>query len=48
MSPEPFALVSTTAWKIPKRMGEFFIVLRTDITETDQRTKEHRWIVMKT
>ena len=48
MSPEVFALVSTTPWEILERMEELFVVLGTAITETDQRTEERMWIAMKT
>ena len=40
MSPKAFALVSTTPWETPKRMGQCFVVLITAITDTDQRTAE--------
>ena len=40
MTPESFALVSTTPCATAAGMGEFFPVPMTAITETDQRTAE--------
>ena len=48
MSPKASALVSTTRWEIPERMGVLFVIPRAAITETDQRIAERRWTVMNT
>ena len=48
MSPEAFALVSTILWETAERMGEFFMVPITAITDTDQSTAKQRLIAMKT
>ena len=48
MSPNVFALVSTTPCEILERVGKFFVVPRTTTADVYQRTEERRWIAMKT
>ena len=40
ISTQAFALIFNTPWETPKRMGKFFVVPITMITDTDQRTAE--------
>jgi hypothetical protein len=43
MPPEYFRLFSTTAWRNPPNVGESFIIDRTLITETNQKTAYNEW-----
>ena len=36
MSTEAFVIISITPWETPERMGEFLLVPRAAITDTDQ------------
>ena len=47
MTPAAFLLMSTRIWALPKEAGEFFEVLQSAITDTDQQTEERKWIAKK-
>ena len=48
MKPKAFAHISNTLWAIPDQVGKFSVVSRSAITDTDQQTKERKWIAKKT
>lgn len=43
MPPEYFRLFSTTVWRDPPDVGESFVLDRTLVTETDQKTAYNEW-----
>ena len=41
------ALVSNVRWTTPSPMGEYFVILITALTNTEQRTEEKKWISLR-